>query len=72
MFGLNTKLKDTQFADYHGHGWNFRAIFKRNRDGELLDKDGAVIANDDPEKFHKAGAPSSRRWARTRRARRST
>jgi len=57
VFSLNTKLKDTQFADYHGHGWNFRAIFKRNRDGELLDKDGAVIANDDPEKFHKAGAP---------------
>ncbi|TAJ73968.1 MAG: hypothetical protein EPO51_03815 [Phenylobacterium sp.] len=57
VFGLNTKLKDTQFADYHGHGWNFRAIFKRDRDGQLLDKDGAVIANDDPEKFHKAGAP---------------
>ncbi|HEY0648399.1 hypothetical protein, partial [Phenylobacterium sp.] len=57
VFGLNPKLKDTQFADYHGHGWNFRAIFKRNRDGELLDKDGAVIANDDPEKFHKKGAP---------------
>ena len=57
VFSLNTKLKDTQFADYHGHGWNFRAIFKRNRDGDLLDKDGAVIASDDPEKFHKAGAP---------------
>ena len=57
VFSLNAKLKDTQFADYHGHGWNFRAVFKRNRDGELLDKDGAVIANDDPEKFHKAGAP---------------
>ncbi|WP_296599951.1 hypothetical protein [Phenylobacterium sp.] len=57
VFSLNPKLKDTQFADYHGHGWNFRAIFKRDRDGNLLDKDGAVIANDDPEKFHKAGAP---------------
>ncbi|MDZ4376306.1 MAG: hypothetical protein U1C74_33400 [Phenylobacterium sp.] len=57
VFGLNRKLKDTQFADYHGHGWNFRAIFKRNREGELLDKDGAVIAHDDPEKFHLAGAP---------------
>ncbi len=22
---LNPQLKDTQFADYHGHGWNFRA-----------------------------------------------
>jgi len=57
VFSLNKKLKDTQFADYHGHGWNFRAIFKRNRDGDLLDKDGAIIANDDPEKFHREGAP---------------
>jgi hypothetical protein len=57
VFSLNPKLKDTQFADYHGHGWNFRAIFKRDRDGNLLDKDGAIIANDDPEKFHRAGAP---------------
>ena len=57
VFGLNKSLKDTQFADYHGHGWNFRAIFKRDREGQLLDKDGAVIANDDPEKFHKKGAP---------------
>ena len=36
------KLKDTQFADYHGHGWNFRAVFKRDRKGTLLDKDGKV------------------------------
>src|SRR5260370_10224282 len=27
---LNPKLKDTQFADYHGHVWNFRALFKRD------------------------------------------
>ena len=26
---LNPKLKETQFADYHGHGWVFRAVFKR-------------------------------------------
>ena len=37
---LNPTLKDTQFADYHGHGWNFRAVFKRDRKGTLLDKDG--------------------------------
>jgi hypothetical protein len=24
---LNPTLHDTQFADYHGHGWNFRAVF---------------------------------------------
>jgi hypothetical protein len=57
VFDLNATLKDTQFADYHGHGWNFRAIFKRNREGELLDADGKVVANDDPEKFRKTGAP---------------
>jgi hypothetical protein len=51
---LNPGLKDTQFADYHGHGWNFRAIFKRDRKGVLLDRDGAVVANDDPQKFKKA------------------
>src|SRR5690606_12275206 len=25
---LNPKLEHTQFADYHGHGWIFRAVFK--------------------------------------------
>ncbi len=48
---LNPTLKDTQFADYHGHGWNFRAIFKRDRKGTLLDKDGHPVADDDPKKF---------------------
>ena len=57
VFGLNDSLKDTQFADYHGHGWNFRAIFKRDRDGNLLDAQGKIVANDDPEKFRKKGAP---------------
>ena len=41
---LNPKIKDTQFADYHGHGWNFRAIFKRDRKGNLLDKDATSSA----------------------------
>ena len=52
---INPKAKDTQFADYHGHGWNFRAIFKRDREGNLLDAEGKVVANDDPEKFRKKG-----------------
>ncbi len=34
---VNPKAKHTQFADYHGHGWNFRAVFKRDRSGKLLD-----------------------------------
>jgi hypothetical protein len=51
---LNPQLKDTQFGDYHGHGWNFRAIFKRDRKGTLLDKDGNPVSDTDPEKFNPA------------------
>ncbi len=51
---LNPKLNDTQFADYHGHGWNFRAVFKRDRRGNLLDAAGKVVPNDDPNKWRKA------------------
>lgn len=50
---MNSKLKDTQFADYHGHGWNFRAVFKRNRKGALLDAKGNIVSDDDPDKFKK-------------------
>lgn len=56
---LNPELNDTQFADYHGHGWNFRAVFKRDRDGNLLDADDAIVEDDDPEKFDKAVHMSS-------------
>ena len=51
---LNPQLNDTQFADYHGHGWNFRAVQKRDLRGNLLDADGEIVANDDPQKFDKA------------------
>jgi hypothetical protein len=51
---LNPQLNDTQFADYHGHGWNFRAVFKRDRKGNLLDADGRQVADTDPQKFKKA------------------
>ena len=54
---VNPLARHTQFADYHGHGWNFRAVYKRDREGNLLDSDGAVVAPDDPEKFSRAGSP---------------
>ena len=54
VIDLNPQLKDTQFADYHGHGWNFRAVQKRDLEGNLLDADGNIVANDDPDKFQKA------------------
>ncbi len=56
---LNPKLSNTQFADYHGHGWNFRAIFKKDEAGNLLDKKGNIVSHDDPDKFDKAVHMSS-------------
>ncbi|MGH6787912.1 MAG: multiheme c-type cytochrome, partial [Novosphingobium sp.] len=55
VYDLNPDLKDTQFADYHGHGWNFRGIFKRDREGNLLDEDGKKVADNDPEKWRRKG-----------------
>ena len=51
---LNARARHTQFADYHGHGWNFMAVFKRDRKGNLLDADGNTVDFDDPLKFSKA------------------
>jgi hypothetical protein len=51
---LNPLLKDTQFADYHGHGWMFRAVFKKDREGNLLTLEGDKISHDDKDKFKKA------------------
>jgi hypothetical protein len=45
----NPQLQDTQFADYHGHGWNFRAVYKRDRKGNLLDADGTQVSDTDPQ-----------------------
>ncbi|HKM90064.1 MAG TPA: multiheme c-type cytochrome [Candidatus Acidoferrales bacterium] len=51
---FNAKLKDTKFADFHGHGWVFRAVFKHDRKGNWLDDNGNIISPDDPKKFEKA------------------
>src|SRR5437763_2658153 len=51
---FNSQLKRTQFADFHGHGWMFRQIFKRDREGNLLDAKNAVVSPDDPDRFKKS------------------
>ncbi len=51
---LNPQLKQTQFADYHGHGWIFRAVFKKDKEGNFLTLDDKKIADTDPAKFAKA------------------
>jgi hypothetical protein len=51
---FNKQLHESQFADFHSHGWVFRAVFKRDRKGDLLDADDKVVSPGDPQKFDKA------------------
>ena len=51
---INSTLEQTQFADFHSHGWIFRAVYKHDRYGRLLDAEGNVVKWDDPDKFGKA------------------
>jgi hypothetical protein len=54
---INPTLKQTQFADYHGHGWNFRAVYKRDRKGNLLDDHDKIVIEPSPEKLQRAMQP---------------
>jgi len=51
---FNNQLKTTQFADFHGHGWVYRGVYAHDRKGNWLDKNGAKIDFDDPDRFGKA------------------
>jgi hypothetical protein len=51
---MNPQLKQAQFSDYHGHGWMFQKVFKRDRKGNFLDVDGRIIQFDDPQLWQKA------------------
>ena len=51
---VNPLARHTQFADYHGHGWNFRGIFRRDREGNLLDSEGNIIPPGDPDTFRRS------------------
>ncbi|HLL70609.1 MAG TPA: hypothetical protein VK363_04200 [Pyrinomonadaceae bacterium] len=50
------QLKQTVFADYHGHGWMYRAVFKRDRAGNMLDGYGKQIKTVTPKKLADAVA----------------
>lgn len=51
---FNSKLKNVQFADSHGHGWVFKNVYKKDRKGNLLNAADRVVPADDPNKFQKA------------------
>lgn len=43
---LNDRTRETQFADFHGHGWAYRAVFKHDWKGRLLDHKGDLVADE--------------------------
>ena len=47
VIDLNPQLKHT-LSDFHGHGWSFRAVFKKDRTGQLLNHHGDVLENVTP------------------------
>jgi hypothetical protein len=40
---LNMQMDKAQFADFHSHGWVFRAVFKKDREGYLTDHFGNPV-----------------------------
>jgi hypothetical protein len=40
---FNAGLRHLQFFDFHGHGWMFRSVYKRDRSGQLLDSQSRPI-----------------------------
>jgi hypothetical protein len=54
---LNPKARHTQFADFHGHGWVFRAVYKKDRAGNMLDYKGDVVPDVNTAKLMAAMAP---------------
>ncbi len=56
---LNPNLQHTQFADFHGHGWVFRAVFKKDRAGHLLDHEGDRVESPSTPELMAAVEPSN-------------
>jgi hypothetical protein len=48
------RYQQTQFSDFHAHGWNFMNVYKRDAKGHLRDSFNQVIPETDPDKWKKA------------------
>jgi hypothetical protein len=57
LIDLNSSTRHTQFGDFHGHGWVFRAVFKKDREGNMLDYLGRVIPDPNNTLLQAAMAP---------------
>jgi hypothetical protein len=51
---VNPQLKHTQFADFNGHGWVYKNVFKRDRKGNLLDAYGNKVENASADQLKRA------------------
>ena len=51
---VNDRATRSQFADFHGHGWLFRAVFRKDSTGRLLDHQGRVITRPTNDKLKAA------------------
>jgi hypothetical protein len=48
---LNPYMSKQQFGDFHSHGWAFRAVFKKDRVGNLIDHAGKFVGPPTPQKL---------------------
>src|SRR5262245_39269708 len=51
LSSLNPYLNKIQFADFHSHGWAYRAVFKKDRKGNFIDYRGNLIGPPSTEKL---------------------
>ncbi len=56
---INKNLTKTQFGDFHGHGWVYRAVFKVDRHGNYLDHSGKIVPRVDGESLAAAMHPEN-------------
>jgi hypothetical protein len=54
LVDLNPHMRRQQFGDFHSHGWAFRAVFKKDRTGHMIDHEGADVGPPTPKKLAKA------------------
>lgn len=54
LAAANDQFRQQRFADFHGHKWNFRAVYWQDRRGNLLDAEGKVVPFADADRFQRA------------------
>jgi hypothetical protein len=51
---VNPQIFGNKLADWHNAGWLYQAVYKRDRHGNLLDKDDKIIPEGTPDWHNKA------------------